>query len=163
MVTLLANYADVSGVTHCPLFARWSFMQTLCEVPDRSQTMTQLPLDSSVLAFTLTVILERCDRALAKKNCLDLGRPGRVLQDSARHVPGSCVGPADPFTVLASFVHEVFRCPTLGQFLKSCLRAAKPGESPGEPRRRQMNVPGQCVCPTLRYSSQTLRASHRRS
>ena len=39
--------------------------------------------------------------------------------------------PVDLLKVLASFVHEVFRCPELGHFLKSCLRQAEPGESPG--------------------------------
>ena len=63
------------------------------------------------------------------------GRPGRELHDPPRHVPGSCVGPVDPLKVFASYFQQVFRCPNLGQFLKSCFRRAEPDNPSGEHRR----------------------------
>ena len=60
---------------------------------------------------------------------------GRAGRDPARHVPGSCVGPVDPLEAFVQLVHEVFRCPRLGPFLRSCFRKAEPGERSGGPSR----------------------------
>ena len=65
-------------------------------------------------------------------NGRDPGRLGDLPSAFDRHVPGSSVGPLDPILVLQSFVKEIFLCPKLGPFARSCLRKAELDDQSGE-------------------------------
>ena len=92
------------------------------------------PLASSIQGPTFSEF--RSERGESFEKGTSPGRPGEVPVPFDRHVPGSNVEPLDPKHVLRSLVSEIFRCPQLGAFAKSCLRKAEPGEASGGDFRR---------------------------